>query len=90
MHSEQAGDNIVRMDTIDQPFSVVVDKPADDLGADAGILPVIFLGTPGRKEREAIKHRVSNLPADIMNHRLKEILFSGFAVLGLNPGPCMS
>lgn len=65
MYSEQAGDNIVGVDTVDEPFPIVMDKPADDLGADTGILPVIFLGAPGRK-RDAIRYRVNNLTADIM------------------------
>lgn len=70
MYSEQAGDNIVGVDTVDEPFPIVMDKPADDLGADTGILPVIFLGAPGRKERDAIRYsykvQVNNLTADIM------------------------
>jgi hypothetical protein len=44
-----------------------MDKPADDLGANTGILPVIFLGAPGRKERDAVRQGVNNLPMDIMD-----------------------
>lgn len=35
------------MDTVNQPLSVVVDKPAINLCADADILPIVFLGAPG-------------------------------------------
>lgn len=52
--SEQLRDDVVAVDTIDQPFPVVVDKPAGDLGADADILPVVFLGAPGKKERDTV------------------------------------
>lgn len=51
---EQAGDDVIGVDTINQPFPVVVDKPADDLCADAGILPVVFLGASGRKETDTV------------------------------------
>lgn len=57
------------MDTINQSFPIVVDKPAGDLGADADILPVVLLGAPGKKERDTVIHRVDQMAARLMDVR---------------------
>lgn len=89
-YSEQAGNNVVGMDTINQPLPIVMDKPAGDFRANTGVLPVIFLGAPGEKEGDAVMHRVSKMAVSIVGLRLGEAVescFYGSAVPGLNPGP---
>lgn len=47
--SEQVRDNVVTVDSINQPLAVVVDKPAGHLGAVSDILAVVFLGAPAER-----------------------------------------
>jgi hypothetical protein len=49
------------MDTINQSFPIVVDKPANDLHVTTHILSVVFLGAPMRKEREIVMHRTGKM-----------------------------
>lgn len=58
------------MDTINQPLPIVVDEPASHLRATADIFPVVFLGAPGRKERDAMIHSVGQTAAAPMDLRL--------------------
>lgn len=59
--SEQIGDNVVGVDTINQPLPIVVDEPAGNLRAGADILPVVFLGAPEGTERGALVPRRARL-----------------------------
>lgn len=58
------------MDAVDQPLPIVVDEPAGNIPADADVLPIVLLGAPERKEREAVMCRVGKM-ATFMDLNLK-------------------
>ena len=70
VHSEQVGDNVVAVDAVNQPLPIVVDKPAGNICANADVLPVVLLGAPGRKERDAVIHGVGKMAAALKGLRL--------------------
>lgn len=70
INSEQVGDNVVSVDAVDQPLPIVVDEPAGNIPADADVLPIVLLGAPERKEREAVMCRVGKM-ATFMDLNLK-------------------
>lgn len=44
--SEDVGDDIVSVNTVDQPIPVVVDEPAGHLSPMPGVFAVVFLQAP--------------------------------------------
>lgn len=60
------------MDTVNQPLAIIMDEPAGNFCAAADILPVVFLGAPGEKERDAMIHKVDKMAAMLMDRRLKK------------------
>ena len=58
------------MDAVNQPLPIVVDKPAGNICANADVLPVVLLGAPGRKERDAVIHGVGKMAAALKGLRL--------------------
>lgn len=69
--SEQGGDNVVAVDTVNQPLAVIMDEPAGNFGADADILAVVSLGAPGGG-RDTTIHRVSQMAAMLTDLRSKK------------------
>ena len=49
--SEDVGDDVVSVSTVDQPIPVVVDEPAGHLSPMPGVFAVVFLQAP--EERQA-------------------------------------
>lgn len=48
--SEDVGDDIVSVNAINQPISIIVDEPAGHLGPVPGILAVVFLQAPEERQ----------------------------------------
>lgn len=52
--SEDVRDDIVSINTINQPRTIVVDKPAGHLRPVLGVLAVVFLQAPGEMQKAGV------------------------------------
>lgn len=52
--SEDVRDDIVRVNTVDQPCPIVVDEPAGHLSPVPGVLAVVFLQAPEEIQKAGV------------------------------------